>query len=205
MVKDALIHVVDDDASLRRALGFLLESAGWSVATYESARAFLDGRVAPERHGCLVLDIRMPQMSGLELQRILQERGIALPVIFLTGHADVSMAVQAMKQGAFDFIEKPFRDQTLLDAIGQAVRSHVSRRDERATRQALSERLGRLSPREVDVARLIAEGLSNKAIGQKLDISERTVQVHRLHIMEKLEIHSAAELAQMWLMAGQGG
>lgn len=197
-----LIHVVDDEAALRRALVFLLESAGWQVAAYESAAAFLAAWKQPAPPGCLILDIRMPLMSGLELQRILNERGIRLPVIFLTGHADVSIAVQAMKHGACELIEKPFKDQTLLDAVGQAVRADLARRDEALSRQALRDRLARLSPRELDVARLIVEGLPNKTIGQRLDISERTVQVHRLHVMEKLGIHSAAELTQLMLRAG---
>ncbi|MDD5295450.1 MAG: response regulator [Rhodocyclaceae bacterium] len=200
-----LLHVVDDDAALRRALIFLLESSGWQVAAYDSAEAFLEGRREPTRPGCLVLDIRMPLMSGLELQRILNDRGVCLPVIFLTGHADVSMVVQAMKLGACDFIEKPFKDQTLLDAICQAVRRDLAQRDENDARRVLCERINKLSPRELDVARLVAEGLPNKIIGLRLDISERTVQVHRQHLMEKLDIHSAAELAQMMLRACQGG
>lgn len=198
-----LIRVVDDEASLRRALVFLLESAGWQVAAYESAEAFLSAWTEPAAPGCLILDIRMPLMSGLELQRILNDRGIQLPVIFLTGHADVSMAVQAMKQGASEFIEKPFKDQTLLDAVSHAVRDDRAHRNEDASRQALRERLDKLSPREMEVARLIVEGLPNKTIGQRLDISERTVQVHRLHVMEKLDIHSAAELAQLMLKADE--
>jgi RNA polymerase sigma factor (sigma-70 family) len=140
-------------------------------------------------------------MSGLELLRVLNERQIRLPVIFLTGHADVSMAVEAMKLGASDFIEKPFKDQLLLDAVGHAIRRDIGPRHERAARQALCERLARLSPREREVAQLIAQGLPNKSIGQRLDISERTVQVHRMHLMEKLEIRSAAELANMLLLA----
>ncbi|MEW6512394.1 MAG: response regulator [Pseudomonadota bacterium] len=198
-----LIRVVDDEASLRRALVFLLESAGWQVTAYESAEAFLSAWYEPAAPGCLILDIRMPLMSGLELQRILNERGIHLPVIFLTGHADVSIAVQAMKHGACELIEKPFKDQVLLDAVGQAVRNDLARRDEASTRQALRSRLDKLSPRELEVARLIVAGLPNKTIGQRLDISERTVQVHRLHVMEKLGIHSAAELTQIVLKANQ--
>lgn len=198
-----LIHVVDDEASLRRALVFLLESAGWQVEAHESAEAFLAAWKEPAPPGCLILDIRMPLMSGLELQRILNERNIRLPVIFLTGHADVSIAVQAMKHGACELIEKPFKDQTLLDAVGQAVRNDLAQRDEASTRQALRSRLDKLSPRELEVARLIVEGLPNKTIGQRLDISERTVQVHRLHVMEKLGIHSAAELTQIVLRADQ--
>lgn len=200
-----LVHVVDDDASLRRALTFLLESAGWRIAAHDSAEAFLGAWDGPGAPGCLLLDIRMPMMSGLELQRVLKDREISLPVIFLTGHGDVSMAVEAMKLGAADFIEKPFKDQTLLDAVSGAVRRDIARRDDDAARRALCERLEKLSPREREVARLVAEGLPNKVIGQQLDISERTVQVHRLHLMEKLEIHSAAELAQMMLRAGYSG
>ena len=198
-----LIHVVDDEASLRRALVFLLESAGWQVTAHESAEAFLAAWTEPAPPGCLILDIRMPLMSGLELQRILNERGIRLPVIFLTGHADVSIAVQAMKHGACELIEKPFKDQVLLDAVGQAVRNDLTHRDEISTRRALRSRLDKLSPRELEVARLIVEGLPNKSIGQRLDISERTVQVHRLHVMEKLGIHSAAELTQIVLKSDQ--
>jgi RNA polymerase sigma factor (sigma-70 family) len=197
-----LVHVVDDDASLRRALVFLLESAGWHVAAHDAAETFLAAWVEPAPPGCLVLDIRMPVMSGLELQRVLNNRQIELPVIFLTGHADVAMAVEAMKLGASDFIEKPFKDQALLDAVGKAIRHDIARRDEDAAHHALCERLDKLSPREREVARLVAEGLPNKVIGQRLDISERTVQVHRLHLMEKLGIHSGAELAQMMLRAG---
>jgi len=197
----ALIHVVDDEASLRRALVFLLESAGWQVAAHDSAESFLAAWTDPAPPGCLILDIRMPMMSGLELQRILNERNIRLPVIFLTGHADVSIAVQAMKHGACELIEKPFKDQVLLDAVGQAVRDDLAHRDEASTRQALRSRLDKLSPRELEVARLIVEGLPNKTIGQRLDISERTVQVHRLHVMEKIGIHSAAELTQIVLKA----
>jgi two-component system response regulator FixJ len=196
-----IVHIVDDDAALRRALVFLLESASWRVVEHDSAEAFLTAWVEPAPPGCLILDIRMPLMSGLELLRVLNERQIRLPVIFLTGHADVSMAVEAMKLGASDFIEKPFKDQLLLDAVGHAIRRDIGPRHERAARQALCERLARLSPREREVAQLIAQGLPNKSIGQRLDISERTVQVHRMHLMEKLEIRSAAELANMLLLA----
>jgi FixJ family two-component response regulator len=196
-----LVHVIDDDAALLRAVTFLLESASWKVAPYASAEEFLAAWDDPAPPGCLLLDIRMPMMSGLELQRVLSEREIALPVIFMTGHGDVSMAVEAMKLGARDFIEKPFKDQTLLDAVAMAVRCCVARHEEDFVQRALCERLEKLSPRERQVARLLAEGMPNKAIGQRLEISERTVQVHRLHLMEKLDIHSAAELSQMMLRA----
>lgn len=194
-----LVIVVDDDASLRKALVFLLESVGWRVAAYDSAEAFLaalDGLTQP---GCLILDVRMPLMSGLELQRTLNERNIQLPVIFLTGHADVTIAVQAMKFGASDFIEKPFKDQRLLDAVSHAVRHDLMRHKEKATRSMLSERLNKLTLREMEVARLVVEGLPYKAIGMRLYISERTVQVHCQNLKSKLGINSSAELTQLLL------
>jgi two-component system response regulator FixJ len=197
---NAYVHVVDDDASLRRALTFLLESVGWCVVTHGSAEEFMAGFDRSKHPACLVLDIRMPMMSGLELQQLLVSRGIRVPIVFLTGHGDVGMAVQAMKFGAADFIEKPFKDQVLLDAIGRALRRDSEQRMEKKEREALLDRLNRLSPREVEVARLVAEGLPSKTISQQLDISERTVQVHRLHLMGKLEVHSVAELAKLiWL------
>ena len=196
-----LVQVVDDDASLRQALVFLLESVGWHVAAYDSAENFLAGLAEPLQPGCLILDVRMPLMSGLELQRTISERGINMPVIFLTGHADVTIAVQAMKFGACDFIEKPFKDQTLLDAVSQAVRRDLSRHKENATRLTMSDRLNKLSSRELEVARLVAEGLPYKVVGLRLDISERTVQVHCQNLRAKLGINSAAELTQMLLLA----
>lgn len=196
-----LVIVVDDDSSLRRALVFLLESVGWKVIAYDSAEKLLAGLDDLTQPGCLILDIRMPVMSGLELQRALNERDIRLPIIFLTGHADVSVAVQAMKFGAFDFIEKPFKDQTLLDAVSNAIRSDLSRRKENATRLMLSDRLSKLTSREMEVAKLVAEGLPYKTIGLRLDISERTVQVHCQNLRAKLGINSAAELTQMLLLA----
>jgi len=195
--ENTCVHVVDDDASLRRALIFLLESVGWEVIAHASAEEFLGAFDHTRRPACLVLDIRMPLMSGLELQQLLHVRGNHLPIVFLTGHGDVAMAVQAMKFGACDFIEKPFKDQALIDAVGRALRQDMEHRSEKREREALRERLGRLSPREREVARLVAEGLPSKTISTRLDISERTVQVHRLHLMAKLEIHSVAELAKM--------
>ena len=200
-----LVHAVDDDASLRRALAFLLESGGWRVAVHDSAEAFLAAWAEPARPGCLILDVRMPRISGLELQRLLKERGIHLPIIFLTGHADVAIAVQAMKLGAAEFIEKPFKDQHLLDAVAQAVAKDVARHAETQNQKALRELLDKLSPRELEVARMIGEGLPNKIIGQRLSISERTVQVHRLRVMDKLGIHSAAELVHILLGSSPPG
>ncbi len=193
------VIVVDDDASLRQALVFLLESAGWRVVAYDSAEAFLAALSELTQPGCLILDVRMPLMSGLELQRILNERNIQLPIIFLTGHADVTIAVQAMKFGASDFIEKPFKDQTLLDAVSQAVRRDLMRHKDNATKSMLSKRLSKLTLREMEVARLVVEGLPYKAIGMRLYISERTVQVHCQNLKSKLGINSAAELTQLLL------
>jgi two-component system, LuxR family, response regulator FixJ len=205
MSERALVHVVDDEASLRRALVFLLESVGWQVRGHASAEEFLTVFDRTVRPACLVLDIRMPMMSGLELQQVLYGRGVRLPIIFLTGHGDVAMAVQAMKLGACDFIEKPFKDQLLIDAVGRALRRDMEQRGEKRDRELLRERLARLSPRELQVARLVAEGLPSKTISSQLDISERTVQVHRLHLMAKLEVHSIAELAKLVLLGDEGG
>jgi FixJ family two-component response regulator len=194
------VHIVDDDASLRRALVFLIESVGWQAVAHASAEEFLQSFDRSKRPACVVLDIRMPMMSGLELQQLLRTRDIRVPIVFLTGHGDVEMAVQAMKAGACDFIEKPFKDQALLDAVSRALRRDAERRGERKEREALCERVERLSPRELEVAHLVAQGLPSKTISTRLDISERTVQVHRLHLMAKLDIHSVAELARLILL-----
>lgn len=200
MTEDALIHVVDDDPALRRALVFLFESVGWRVQAHGSAEAFL-AAWQPGDPGCILLDIRMPAMSGLELQQVMRARSIALPIVFLTGHADVSLAVQAMKHGACDFIEKPFRDQVLLDAVAKAVRGCKEQYADEQARDAVAAALGRLSPREREVARLVAQGLPNKTIARALDISERTVHVHRQHVMEKVGVTSAAQLARLMIRA----
>ncbi|WP_114973596.1 response regulator transcription factor [Rhodoferax ferrireducens] len=195
-----VIHVVDDDAAFRRSLVFLLESLGWPVLAHASAGDFLRAcPVPPADFGCLVLDIRMPGMNGLELQQALRARGWTPAVVFMTGHGDVELAVQAMKQGAFDFLEKPFRDQTLLDTVGAAVRHGGEQRVAEQRRERGQLLLARLSPREREVARLVALGLPNKLVARDLEISEKTVHVHRQHVMEKAEVSSAAELARLML------
>jgi FixJ family two-component response regulator len=199
--EDCLVHVVDDDAGLRRSLRFLLDSVGWGVRLYASAEEFLDLAAAPTQPSCLLLDIRMPAMSGLELQQVLRERGVQLPILFMTGHADVSMAVQAMKSGASDFIEKPFKDQMLLDTVAAAIRRSAEALEEAQRRDAALAVLAALSPREKEAARLLARGLPNKLIAASLGISEKTVHIHRQHIMEKAAISSAAELARLMLRA----
>ena len=200
--ESCLIHIVDDDAAFRRSLAFLLDSVGWPVATHGSAEDFLAAcPTQPADLACLVLDIRMPTMSGLELQQILNTRGWTAPIVFMTGHGDVELAVQAMKRGASDFLEKPFKDQAMLDAVSTAVRRATEDRLQAGRREHASAMLERLSPREREVARLVALGLPNKLVARELDISEKTVHIHRQHVMEKAAIGSAAELARLMLRA----
>ena len=199
--ESAIVYVVDDDPALSRSLRFLLESVGWRVQLFASAAEFLPLASALTQPCCLLLDIRMPGTSGLELQQILHERHFDVPILFMTGHADVSMAVQAMKSGAFDFIEKPFNDQKVLDAVAGAVRRCAELLDEAQRRDAALLALSSLSPREREVARLVALGRPNKVIASDLDISEKTVHIHRQHVMEKAGISSAAELARLMLQA----
>ena len=196
------IHLVDDDAAFRRSMVFLLESMGWPVQAHASAADYLDaGLPALEQTGCLLLDVRMPGMSGLELQQALIARGCHLPIVFITGHGDVELAVQTMKHGAFDFLEKPFRDQRLLDVVSAALRQREADLVSSERAQQAGDRLARLSPREAEMARLVAQGLPNKLVARELDISEKTVHIHRQHVMEKAEVGSAAELARLMLQA----
>lgn len=199
--KECVVHVVDDDAGLRRSLRFLLDSVGWTVQLHASAEEFLAVAVPPTQPSCLLLDIRMPAMSGLELQQVLRERGLAFPILFMTGHADVSMAVQAMKSGAADFIEKPFKDQMVLDAVAAAIRRSAEALDQAGRREQAQAALNALSPRECEVAHQVAQGLPNKQIAGNLNISEKTVHIHRQHVMEKAGVSSAAELARLMLRA----
>ena len=203
VVPEWQIHLVDDDAAFRRSLVFLLESMGWPVQAHASAADYLDaGLPALEQTGCLLLDVRMLGMSGLELQQALIARGCHLPIVFITGHGDVELAVQAMKRGAFDFLEKPFKDQRLLDVVSAALRQREADLVSSERAQQAGDRLARLSPREAEVARLVAQGLPNKLVARELDISEKTVHIHRQHVMEKAEVGSAAELARLMLQAG---
>lgn len=201
-----VIHVVDDEAPLRRSLLFLLESMGWQAVGHESAEAFLAGVPDfPAGGGCLVLDIRMPRVSGLELQRRLQALELAFPIIFMTGHGDVELAVQAMKAGAVDFLQKPFKDQVFLDTVERAVQLSRERYAASCRHQEARAALARLSAREWEVARLLALGLANKEVGRQLHISDNTVHVHRQHVMEKTGTGSAAELARLILRADPHG
>ncbi len=197
MSGDPSIFVIDDDQTLRGSLRWLLESLRHNVQTYASAREFLSA-YDPVQPGCLVLDVRMPEISGLQLQEILTQRGIRIPVIMITGHGDVSMAVRAMKAGALDFIEKPFNDQELLDRVQQALAMDARQRREEAQRQIAIERLELLTPREREVLEKVVSGKHNKVIAAELGISMKTVEAHRAKVMEKMAVNSAAELAGMY-------
>ena len=196
-----VVHVIDDDEVVRQSLAFLLSSAGLAVRVHESAVAFLD--VLPEvQEGCVVTDIRMPQMDGLELQRRLHEMRTALPVIVMTGHGDVPLAVEAMKAGAIDFIEKPFDDEILLSAIRSALarRARDSERD--ARRAAIRDRIQRLSEREREVLERLVAGKVNKVIAYELGISPRTVEIYRANVMTKMQADSLSDLVRMVLVEG---
>lgn len=196
------IYVIDDDVSFRGSLVFLLESSGWHVAAYDSAVAFLDEHAAPpEDMGCLVLDIRMPMISGLALQQQLMAQGWPVSIVFISGHGDVQMAVRAMKAGGCDFLEKPFHDQTFLDAVSAAVRRTHNLRTHAQTKTEAQIILDRLSPRESEVAQLVALGLPNKQIAKELAISEKTVHIHRQHVMEKTGASNAPGLTRLVLRA----
>jgi FixJ family two-component response regulator len=189
---------VDDDDGMRRALSLLLSTVGYETAAYARPTEFL-ARFKPDDPGCLVLDIRMPEMSGLEVQQHLNRMGCMVPIIFITGHGDVPMAVQAMKAGAFEFIQKPFRDQDLLDQINQALRHDSENRVGVARRAEVLRRLESLTPRERQVMDLVVEGGANKVIAIDLGLSERTVEIHRAKVMEKMGARSVAHLVKLHL------
>ncbi len=193
-------HVIDDDDDARESLAFLLSTSDVPVETYASARAFLE--VADQARGVVVTDVRMPEMDGLELVRRLSERGVALPVIVMTGHGDVPLAVEAMKAGVMDFIEKPFDDETMLAAIRKgfaALGESDAREGERAE---FLRRIDSLSARERQVLSGLVAGKANKVIAYDLDISPRTVEIYRAHVMTKMQAHSLSDLVRMALVAG---
>jgi RNA polymerase sigma factor (sigma-70 family) len=197
------VYVVDDDEPMRDSLVWLLESRGFRVEAYASAEAFLD-RLHDEMYGCLVLDVRMPGMSGLELFERLSARGVSLPVIFVTGHGDVPMAVSAVKKGAVDFIEKPFNDEEMLRLVEQCLQSDRNQRASRVQRAALRRRIASLTEREREVMDLVIAGRMNKQIADELGISPKTVEVHRARVMEKVGAQSIAELVQLVMESGGG-
>lgn len=200
MSSEPTVFIVDDDAAIRQAMEFLMRSVDMKHETYRSADEFLTAW-NETRRGCLVLDIRMPGMGGLELQERLREHGSSLPIIFITGHADVPMAVDAMQNGAFDFIQKPFRDQELLERIAAAMKTDRARRAEQERKSDVSERMATLTPREREVMDLVVTGKPNKVAAYELGVSQRTVEIHRARVMEKMGARSLADLVRMTLEA----
>ncbi|MFA6015806.1 MAG: response regulator [Gallionellaceae bacterium] len=190
----ATVYVVDDDSAMRDSIEFLVSSVGYQCQSYASAEAFLEVFKAGEA-ACLVLDVRMPKMGGLELQRVLAGQGATLGLVFVTGHGDIPMAVTAMRGGAVDFLEKPFNDQRLLDCINEALRYSMRMTNAAKCRAAVVTRLAQLTARERDVLDLVMAGKPNKVIALTLDLSVKTVEVHRSKVMEKMAVMSVAELA----------
>lgn len=194
------VFIVDDDAAVRDSLGLLLRSVGLRHESYSSASHFLE-TYDPARPGCLVLDVRMPGMSGLELQEELQKRHSTLPIIFLTAHGDVPMAVAAVKAGAVDFVQKPFRDQDLIDKIHHAINQDSRIREKLADRRKILSRIDSLTPREREVMDMVVNGKANKVIAIDLGLSQRTVEIHRARVMRKMNADSVSQLVQMVMRA----
>jgi two-component system, LuxR family, response regulator FixJ len=193
---DTVIYVVDDDDAVRDSLSLLLRTVGLPARTFGSAAEFLDG-YEPDKIGCLVADIRMPGLSGLELQAELIERAIDVPIIFITGHGDVPMAVKAMKSGAMDFIQKPFRDQDLLDRINEGLERARSAHESQRETSEIKHRFEALTPREGEVMKMVVKGHANKVIAMDLGVSQRTVELHRARVMQKMGVRSLAELVRL--------
>ncbi len=192
----ATVFIVDDDEAVRDSLRLLLKSIGLPVRTFASAQEFLPNYDV--RHpGCLVLDIRMPGMSGLELQQQLNVRGATIPVVFITGHGDIPMAVEAMQHGAFDFLQKPFRDQDLIDRVQRALERDAGIRAQLKATDRIREHLASLTPREREVLDLVTAGKPNKVMAGDLDVSQRTIEIHRARVMEKMQARSLAQLVRM--------
>jgi two-component system response regulator FixJ len=196
---DAIVHVVDDEAEVCNAVAMVLHSVGLHSRTYGSAQAFLEG-YRPGTPGCIVLDVRLPGMSGLELQERLQQSGITLPVIVMTGHGDIQMAVRAMRAGALDFVEKPFNDQTLLDRVHEGVARSMQSHDADGERAQVQSRYNSLSEREREILKHVVDGRPNKLIADELGLSTRTVESHRAHIIEKMQASSLSHLVRMAVM-----
>jgi RNA polymerase sigma factor (sigma-70 family) len=200
-MQDPVIFLVDDDPSVRKSLSRLISSAGYPVEAFSSAREFLN-RTSSEQSGCLLLDLRMPDINGIELQEELVLTGNSLPIIFISAHADVPISVRAMKGGAVDFLTKPFSGDQLVSAIKTAIEKNSRKRSEDSQLHEIKERMTALTPREYDVFRLVVHGLLNKQIGAQLGISEKTVKVHRSRVMDKMQANSLAELVLFAQKAG---
>ena len=197
------VFIVDDDEAVRGSMKLLLKTLGLATQAFASAQEFL-ATFNKDRAGCLLLDIRMPGMSGLELQEELNDRGAMLPIIFITGHGDVPMAVEAMQRGAMDFLQKPFRDQDLLDRISEALAKDRAGRELLGNRERIRARVAALTPREREVMALVTQGKANKVIAADLDLSQRTVEIHRAHVMEKMGANSLAHLVRMAIEMDEG-
>lgn len=200
MADAPLVHVIDDDEAVRDSLTLLLRTAGFTVRAYASATTFLQS-LPKQDTGCVLTDVRMPEMDGLELQKRLAELGVRLPVIVMTGHGDVPIAVGALKAGATDFLEKPFDDSQLLTAVANALAASQRSHDEEAAIAGIVEKLATLTPREREVLEKLVEGLPNKTIAYDLGSSPRTVEVHRARVMEKMGARSLPELVRMTIAA----
>mgnify|MGYP000847297864 FL=1 len=196
-----VIRIIDDDDAMRKSWAFLIEDEGWEVVTYPDALTFLSSNDFI-RPGCLLLDVRMPQMSGLELQGKLRDVGCDLPIIFVSGHGDIDMAVNTLKAGAIDFLQKPVDDQRLLDTIENAVAKNLSERRNAAEVSDFKSRFEQLTQREREVIRMVARGYANKEVAREFNISEKTVQVHRGAAYRKLDLHNAAEIARLLMKMG---
>ncbi len=203
MTEPRLIHLVDDDEAIRHSASFMLRHAGFRVKTYADGVAFL-GQVAKAERGCILLDVQMPQMDGLEVQEALNQRGVAMPVIVLTGHGDVAVAVRAMKAGAVDFVEKPYAKDTLLEALTRAFDRLEARRREEVLSDEARGLIDRLTPREHDVLLGLVDGQTNKSIAESLDISPRTVEIHRANVMEKMGASNLSTVLRIAFAAGLG-
>jgi two-component system response regulator FixJ len=192
------VYVLDDNEAVRKGISLLIKSVGLNVETYASAREFLE-EFEPESPGCLVLDVRMPGMSGTELQEMLSAKKINIPVIMISGHGDIDMAVHAVKRGAVTFLEKPFREQALLDSIRQALDQDTQIRQKQAETDAIKQKMAILTPREQQVMEHVVEGKANKVIARELGLSQKTIEFHRGHIMEKMQVESVAQLVHLYL------